>query len=117
MRACVAFMQSLGAQHDHTVAHGRTLRQELAKIKGVRVYGSEPSTPTVGFTVDGMTAEAVTRRLAEKAVFVSHGDFYAATVIRELGVEALVRAGCACYTTGEEVGRLVDEVQSLAREL
>ena len=50
------------------------------------------------------------------AVFVSHGDFYAATVVARLGVEALVRAGCACYTTDEEVARLVTAVERIAGE-
>ena len=56
----------------------------------------------------------VARALARSAVFVSHGDFYAATVARRLGHEkdGLVRAGCACYTTAEEVDRLL---ASLAR--
>jgi selenocysteine lyase/cysteine desulfurase len=49
-------------------------------------------------------------------VFVSHGDFYALTVIERLGLadEGLVRAGCGVYTTMEEVERLVDGVRSLA---
>ena len=72
-------------------------------------------TPTFAFTVDGKTSEEVARALARRAIFVSHGDFYAATVVRTLGVEGLVRAGCAAYTTGEEIERLlaaVDEVSS-----
>ena len=84
----------------------------------MRLYGPRPGTPrtpTVAFTVAGHTAEEVARHLAERAVFVSHGDFYALTVIRRLGVEAdgLVRAGCACYTTEAEVDRLIDGVAEL----
>ena len=49
-------------------------------------------------------------------MFVSHGDFYALTVARVLGHEqdGLVRAGCAAYTTEEEVDRLVEGVQRIA---
>lgn len=111
VKAGVDFMKSIGYQApDFT----RMLRDGLKANKHVRVYGSEPCTATVGFTVEGMTAEEVTRRLADEALFVSHGDFYAQTVIRELGVEALVRVGCACYTTREEVERLIDAVSRLA---
>jgi len=48
---------------------------------------------------------------------VSHGDFYALTVLERLGLveEGLVRAGCACYTSAEEVDRLIDGVTRLAR--
>jgi selenocysteine lyase/cysteine desulfurase len=62
------------------------------------------------------SSEQVTRALAERAVFVSHGDFYATTVVERLGLaaEGLVRAGCACYTTEEEVDRLVTAIEALA---
>ncbi len=41
--------------------------------------------------------------------FVSHGDFYAATVIERLGLAShgLVRAGLAAYATADEVDRLL----------
>jgi cysteine desulfurase family protein (TIGR01976 family) len=95
--------------------------QMLAEIEGVRLYGprpGEPRTPTVAFTVRGVTSTDVARRLAARGVFVSHGDFYAATVVERLGlgVEGLVRAGCACYTTHEEVERLVAGVGEIARD-
>lgn len=110
VKACVEFMNSIG---QHEPEFTRMLRDGLTANRRVRVYGSEPSTATVAFTVDGMTAEEVTRRLADDALFVSHGDFYAQTVVRELGVEALVRVGCACYTTREEVERLIESVSRL----
>jgi selenocysteine lyase/cysteine desulfurase len=39
------------------------------------------------------------------------------TVIERLGQSqhGVVRAGCACYTTAEEVHRLVDGVQAIAQ--
>ena len=75
-----------------------------------------PRTPTVAFTLAGQPADAVAHRLAGLALFVSSGDFYAATVVERLGVaEGLVRVGCACYTSEEEVERLVQGVRSLSR--
>ncbi|HEY0243686.1 MAG TPA: cysteine desulfurase-like protein [Gemmatimonadaceae bacterium] len=92
----------------------------LSAIDGVRVYGSEPGsarTPTIAVTVRGAGSRAVAERLAERGVFVSHGDFYAMTVVERLGLagEGLVRAGCAVYTSGEEVERLVDGVRSIVQ--
>jgi cysteine desulfurase family protein (TIGR01976 family) len=93
----------------------------LAGIDGVALYGPEPDqprTPTVAFTVDGHDAAAVAHRLCtDFGVYVSHGDFYASTVVHDLGLETkggLVRAGAACYTTPEEVDRLVHGVRDLA---
>ena len=90
----------------------------LAALDHVTLYGptpDRPRTPTVSFTVRGMASDDVTRALAERGVWVSHGDFYASTVVARLGLaeEGLVRAGCACYTSGEEVDRLVDGVRAL----
>jgi cysteine desulfurase family protein (TIGR01976 family) len=92
----------------------------LAALDGVTLYGprpSQPRTPTIAFTVRGMPSEQVAARLAERGVFVSNGDFYATTVARRLerGQDGLVRAGCACYTTTEEVDRLVQGVTEIAR--
>jgi cysteine desulfurase family protein (TIGR01976 family) len=95
----------------------RRLWSGLAAIEGVRRYGpgpGSPRTPTVAFTVSGKSPEAVARHLAELGVFVSCGDFYASTVVSRLGVDGLVRAGCACYTTEDEVERLIQGVTEFA---
>ncbi len=91
----------------------------LRAIEGVTVYGpppSEPRTPTVSFTLRGVASEAVARALAERAVFVSNGDFYATTAVARLGhaADGVVRAGCACYTTLDEVERLLAAVREIA---
>jgi cysteine desulfurase family protein (TIGR01976 family) len=98
----------------------RRLHQGLTAIPGVRLYGPSPEaprTPTVAFTVAGMPSRDVSARLAEEALFVSSGDFYPAGVIARYGLaeEGMVRAGCACYTTAEEVDRLVNGVVGLSR--
>ena len=97
----------------------KRLWEGLAGIRGITLYGPPPSasrTPTVVFTVSKVASTEVARRLAGSGLFLSHGDFYAASVVERLGLdsEGLVRAGCACYTTLEEVERLVDGVQSIA---
>lgn len=118
VRAAVEFMESVygagrNARHED---RGRPLSARLRELPGVRVFGpadDAPRTPTVAFTVDGMDADDVARALAERAIFVSSGDFYAATVRERLGVAAFVRAGAAVYTTEEEIKRLVEAVAAL----
>jgi selenocysteine lyase/cysteine desulfurase len=68
----------------------------------------------VGFTVEGRASAAVATGLADRGVFVSHGDFYAATVVERLEVEGLVRVGCACFTD-REVGDLLDALREVVR--
>ena len=98
--------------HDRGMALFRRLWDGVGAVPGVRRFGQGPDgarTPTLGFVVEGVRSSEVARHLAEQGVFVSHGDFYATTVIERLGLgeEGLVRAGCACYTTAAEVDRLI----------
>lgn len=97
----------------------RRLWDGLGAIAGVRRYGvgpGSPRTPTAAFTVNGVVASEVAGALAQRGVFVSHGDFYASTVIARLGVgpEGLVRAGCACYTSEAEIDRLLEGVEAIS---
>ena len=91
----------------------------LAAIDGVQLYGPPPHaprTPTVSFTVAGHSADAVAEALARRGVYCSSGDFYAWTVVERLGhtKDGVVRAGCACYTTSDEVDRLIEGVIEIA---
>jgi cysteine desulfurase family protein (TIGR01976 family) len=112
---------TFGALH----AEGRRLLARLwdglGAVDGVVRYGPEPDrprTPTVSFTVGALPARAVAVRLAERGVFVSHGDFYATTIVERLGLggQGLVRAGCAAYTTTDEVDALLEGVREVARQ-
>ncbi len=107
------------ALHERGDALCAQMYDGLKRIDGVKVYGPPPGsarTATVSFHVGGYTSEYVARALVARGLYVSHGDFYATTVARRLGYadEGLVRAGCSCYTTSEEVARLVDGVRALA---
>jgi cysteine desulfurase family protein (TIGR01976 family) len=104
--------------HEHGDPLVTRLWTGLAEIERVRLYGPPPGaprTPTVAFTVNGLPSIEVAKKLVEHGVFLSHGDFYAMTVVERLGqaADGLVRAGCACYTTSQEVDRLLAGVRAL----
>src|SRR5829696_2046629 len=108
------------ALHARGVELTKLLWEGLSGVEGVKLYGPKPDaprTPTVAFAVEGVTSTEVARRLAARGLFLSHGDFYAATVVDQLKLrpEGLVRAGAACYTTRQEVERLVAGVGEIAR--
>jgi cysteine desulfurase family protein (TIGR01976 family) len=90
----------------------------LGDIPGVTLYGpgpDQPRTPTVAFNLRGVSPGDVTTRLAQRGVFASHGHFYAPTVVERLGLaDGVVRAGCACYTSGGEIDRLIAGVREIA---
>jgi selenocysteine lyase/cysteine desulfurase len=114
--------ESLGSVFQET--HARSLRlferlwMALSSMPRVTLYGPPPGSPrtaTLAFTIEGVASRAAAQRLSERGLFLSHGDFYAATVIERLGLEpeGLIRAGCACYTTEEEIDRLIEGVNDL----
>lgn len=115
--ALIRAFNGLRAHSAPQVAH---LWKQLSRINGVRLYGPPPQverTPTVAFTLRNVASTEAARRLSEQGLFVSHGDFYAQTVVDRLGLqpEGLVRVGCACYTSDEEIDRLIDGVRELSR--
>ena len=130
--AAVEFLASLGGQssvreslrsafeemHRRNALLFNRLWSGLSSIPRVTLYGPMPDearTPTLAFTIEGCTSTEAARRLAEKGLFLSHGDFYAYTVVERFGLqpEGLIRAGCACYTTEAEIDRLIQAVQEL----
>ena len=139
--AAIEFMASMGGSDAASARDGRRARLALAyramharieplfaslwsglsDVRGVTLYGPPPGTaprsPTVSFTVAGVdSGVAATRLAAEFGVFAPNGNFYAATIAERYGIggSGWVRAGCACYTTAEEVERLVKGVRAIA---
>ena len=132
--AAVDFLASLGAgetrrarlQSAYAILHERGARlfamlwDGLAAIEGVTLYGPSPDvrrTPTLSFTLKGHPSQTLAEFLAGRGIFASNGDFYALTIVERLGLaeEGLLRAGCAWYTTDEEIERLIEGVRNLAR--
>lgn len=116
--------EALGATFQALHRRGTELFQQLWEglggIDGVQRYGlppAQPRTPTLAFRVQGKSCDDVAVALAERGLFVSHGDFYAATVIERLGVgpDGVVRVGCSAYTTDGEIDRVVEAVRQIAR--
>jgi len=105
----------------HKRSHGlfSCLWEGLKDVDGITCYGPPPErlrTPTLSMTVAGIPSDEVARMLATEGLFVSHGNFYATKVVEGLGVVArngLVRVGCSCYTTENEIHRLIDALRRI----
>ncbi|MBI5601407.1 MAG: cysteine desulfurase-like protein [Gemmatimonadetes bacterium] len=130
--AAVRFLASLGGGSDlrarivSAMTALQTRERELfarlwdamGAIPGVTRHGpppSRPRTPTLSFTVRGLTPENAARALAKQGLFVSHGDYYASTVVERLGLQpdGMIRVGCSCYTDESEIERLIAAVAAL----
>lgn len=110
-------ISAMGALHDEGDRLLRRLWDGLHSIEGVSVYGpspDQPRTPTVSFCLRDVPAVELAAFLATRGLFVSHGDFYAQTVVDRLGKaeQGLVRIGCSCYTSEEEIERLLAGIRA-----
>jgi cysteine desulfurase family protein (TIGR01976 family) len=115
-----ALVRAFAGLRAHSSPQVVKLWDALSSINGVHLFGPPPHiarTPTVSFIVKNVASTEVARRLAERGLFVSHGDFYAQTVVDRLGLqpEGLVRVGCACYTRDEEIERLIEAVREIVQ--
>jgi cysteine desulfurase family protein (TIGR01976 family) len=113
LEAAFAALQARG--HELVTA----LYNGLRAIHGVHVYGpapDQPRTPTVSFAVKDRSSDEVARELVSRGLFLSNGDFYATTAVARLGHarDGVVRAGCACYTSLDEVERLLAAIVEIA---
>ena len=97
------------------------LLDRLGKIESIRIYGPPagyPRTGLVSLTVGNSPSSQISQKLAEKGLFLSHGNFYAKTALERLGLDSqgLLRIGLSIYSDEEEVSRLLDELEKLAAD-
>jgi cysteine desulfurase family protein (TIGR01976 family) len=96
------------------------LLEGLLALPGVTVHGPhelEHRTPTVCFSVDALSPDEVATALARERVAVWGGSYYAVEVMDALGLTergGAIRAGVSCYTTADDVDRLLRAVERLA---
>jgi selenocysteine lyase/cysteine desulfurase len=99
------------------------LREHLAALPGVTLYGPPEGTPrtsTVSFTLADFSAEQACRALGARGFFLWDGHFYARRLVEVLGLlprGGLIRVGLAPYNTAAELERLVAAVDDLTRTL
>ncbi|MDI3270383.1 MAG: cysteine desulfurase-like protein [Bacillota bacterium] len=111
-----ASMEAIARHEEELFA---VLWKALAQMADITLYGpgpEAPRTPTLGFTHARHSPREVASRLAEKGLFIWDGDFYATTLMAELGLQergGLCRIGLAPYNTMEEVERLLQAIEDL----
>jgi cysteine desulfurase family protein (TIGR01976 family) len=111
-------LASMAAAHDHEQRLFGVLRDGLAAMDKVTLYGDARNrTATVYFNVAGLTPRAVAGHLAERKVNVWNGHNYAWELAGVLGIRdtgSAVRAGLVHYNDRPDVDRLLAAVAELA---
>ncbi|MFC7886764.1 cysteine desulfurase-like protein [Streptomyces sp. NPDC057376] len=109
---------SFAALETHEEALRERIERGLAELRGITVYSrAARRTPTLLFTVAGLSPAEVYGRLAERGIDAPAGSFYALEASRRLGLgdEGAVRVGLAPYTDAGDVDRLLTALGTLAR--
>ena len=110
-------LSAMAAIADHEAHVFARLLDGLTALDGVTLVGAPARrTPTVAFTVDGRSPQAVATALGERGIAVWAGNYYAVELMTALGLEdtgGAVRAGVVCYTTDDEVDRLLTALQEV----
>lgn len=111
-------LASMSDIEDHEQRLFTQLETRLSVMDGMTLLGhAKLRTPTLLFSIDGITSSQVSDRLAAVGVNAPAGNFYALEASRTLGLGdgGAVRAGLAPYTDQQDVDRLVDAVESITR--
>lgn len=99
----------------------RPLLEGLLSIPGVRLRGPASMsgrTPTAAFTIDGRRSDEVAHALAAERIATWAGHSYAVEAVGQLGLAesgGVVRAGVVRYIEPDDVERLLQAVERLAR--
>lgn len=111
----------LAAIRRHDTELVRHFRDRTAAIPGLRVLGTlaapDERLPVFTFTLAGVAAASIVKQLDAAGVAVRGGDMAALPLLRRFGVAEAVRASCYLYTTVDEVDRLVEALDAIARRV
>lgn len=107
-------------EHENRLA-GR-IRENLSGLPRVKLYQAPEhirKTPTIAFTVEGISPLEACRRVIERySIFIADGDFYATTLAEKLDINkdgGWIRAGLAPYNSEEEADRFIEAINDLVR--
>jgi cysteine desulfurase/selenocysteine lyase len=119
LAAAVRFLEALGRttlwSHDQALVKAA---RGLTQIPTIRVIGdlSAPfRIPVFSFVLEGRATPSVVDALDRRGIGVRGGDLASLPLLKRLGTTEAVRASAYIYTSPEEIERLIDALQDIAR--
>ncbi|KAB2864461.1 MAG: aminotransferase class V-fold PLP-dependent enzyme [Bauldia sp.] len=99
----------------HEALLAERVEHHLKAKPGVRIVGRRPSSdgrvaPVIAFHVPGKSSAEIVARLNARQIAIGNGDFWAARLIKALGLtaeEGVVRIGLAHYNDDKDIDRLL----------
>lgn len=118
----VRYLQQIGFEEIEKRENALTglAMEEMKKIDGVRILGSEESEKHHGiltFTLEGVHPHDVATILDADNIAVRAGHHCAQPLLQYLGVSSATRASIAFYNTEEEIMRFTDSLGQIRRKM
>ena len=116
--------KAMAAIHSYEFELNRALLSTLEQIPGITLFGLtdmrrlDERVATFSFRLQGQHPRDVAQKLADAGIYVWDGNYYALNVTERLDVEdkgGMVRVGAAHYNTLDEVARLGEVLQKIAK--
>ena len=114
--AALEYLNQIGmpeiSRYEHElVSYGM---KELGKIKGLHLIGTvAEKSSALSFVMDGISDEAVGKRLDQNGIAVRVGHHCAQPILRHYGLESVVRPTLALYNSFEDIDALAKVLRSL----
>jgi cysteine desulfurase family protein (TIGR01976 family) len=118
----LALKQAMATIESYEYSFGAPIIEGLQSIPGLHLWGItdtqrlQQRVPTFSFTLQHHKPRAIAEHLAQNAIYVWDGNFYAYEVERHLHLEhdgGLLRVGLAHYNTHEEIQQLIHALQNI----
>jgi selenocysteine lyase/cysteine desulfurase len=102
----------------------RALLSTLQEVPGITIFGLtdmrrlDERVATFSFRLNNQHPHDVAQKLADQGIYVWDGNYYAINVTERLGLEdhgGMVRVGAAHYNTLDEIARLGEALQRIAK--
>ncbi|MBR1865962.1 MAG: cysteine desulfurase [Lachnospiraceae bacterium] len=116
MGAALDYLNRIGMPavnaHEHELLLYAT--KEMKKIPGLHLVGTAANKASaLSFKLDGVSDEAVGKRLDEYGIAVRVGHHCAQPILRHFGLESVVRPTLALYNSPEDIDALVKAIRTL----
>ncbi|WP_010407869.1 cysteine desulfurase [Citromicrobium sp. JLT1363] len=109
LHAALDYLADIGIDRirEHEASLVRTLRSELARIQGVRVFGPDDALGIVSFELPGVHPHDLGTILDEEDVAIRAGHHCCQPLMDHLGVPATARASFGVYSDEADVAALM----------
>jgi selenocysteine lyase/cysteine desulfurase len=117
--------QAMSAIRAYEMELSRALIETLSTISAITIWGItdrrelDRRVPTISFTMNGRHPREIADKLGEAGIYAWDGNYYALAVTQRLGLEdrgGMVRVGLVHYNTLEEIARLGEVLEEIAKK-